>query len=242
MTEFSPDPPVSQTSDAMRKREKDLADREAELAKRERDVRLQEERTKPNFPREFLCIKPVVHHDIEVEIPPARIGLMRNMLGAYYMQCGVLVYNVICAIAVVSTPNIEDKKNATGGWATHMGVSIVHLLGIPGAFMLWYWSTYTAVKKGTSGQYLQSLVGIAVAFFYNLFMMLGISGYGASGWLIALQIRDEKQGSVGFIMTMLCAVFFIGLIFFFAWAFKRVNRCKNEDKATSLAGVLASAI
>ena len=234
-----PPPPGANQSDAMRKREKELAEKEAALMKREREIRLQEERTKANFPREFCCIKPMVHHDIEQEIPTGRQGFMRSHLAGYYAQCCVLLFNVVTSIAAVSSPDNPDIKSPTGGWSTHMGVSIVHLLGIPGAFVLWYFTSYTALKTGKSSSYFQAMLGLAVAFFYNLFMCLGIEGYGASGWLFALQLRDEKTGSVAFIMVLVNALAWSLEIFYFVWAMKKVHRCQNEDKATSIASALA---
>eukprot|EP00759_Apiculatamorpha_spiralis_P044714 PhF_6_TR41625/c0_g1_i1/m.63089/K19995/SCAMP; secretory carrier-associated membrane protein len=224
--------------DVIRKREKELQEKEAELMRRERELKVQEDRSKPNFPREFFCIKPIVHHDIDADIPPARAGFMRMFLWGYYAQVLVLVYNVVTSIAAISSPDKENVKSPIGGFSTHMGVSIVHLLGIPGAFILWYWTTYKAVGKST--QYYQSLLGIGVGFFYNLFMTLGISGYGASGFLFALQVQDEKDGGVAFALILINSLAWLCMVLFFVWGFKKVYRYQNEDKATSIAAALAS--
>eukprot|EP00760_Papus_ankaliazontas_P034044 PhM_4_TR6910/c0_g1_i1/m.28211/K19995/SCAMP; secretory carrier-associated membrane protein len=217
-------------------REKDLEAREAELSRRERDLRLLEERQRPNFPPKFLCIQPVVRHDIDQTIPPARAGFMRMLFGFYYIASLVLVFNLACTIAAAASPS---KDNSSSSFMTQFGVSVVHLLGIPGAFILWYYPTYTAL--GTGKSYFVCQVGLTVAFFYHLFMALGIMGYGAAGWLFAFTVKDEKEGGVAFGMALVCAFLFTSATGYLAWVFVRVRKYSLEDKATSIAATLGQA-
>ena len=129
--------------DRLRTYEEQLQKREEELRRKEIDFESQMPQ-RANFPRYCPFIKPQVYHNIQTEFIPARKAFMRGLYTNYYLLCFLLVYQSIidlCAL-VGSNEGSDDDDDDQPDWAEHFGVSLLYLLAICFAFIVWYWPTY----------------------------------------------------------------------------------------------------
>ncbi|RNF10056.1 secretory carrier membrane protein 3 [Trypanosoma rangeli] len=145
----------------------------------------------PNFPPKFLCIKPIVHHDIE-RVPEARRNFVRLNYINWIATCVMLLLNTIVAIAVVSAPY---KKGAEKKFklAQNIVLAVVYLIGAPLSFILWYWPVYSACSTGSTTKHLTSLCGLIVALAFTIFIVVGQTNYAACGVDFAIDISETKH-------------------------------------------------
>lgn len=212
-------------------KEREVAERLASLKDRQAQVMQALAQLQPNWPPKCCCIEPIVYHDIDRAVPTDRISFAKWSYGVYFFTIFVLIYNLICCIIGVA-------QIGSTGYAVHCGIGVIHLLGIPGAFLLWHFQVYTALQhRGSLNRYGLAYLGVGIAFLYTIFMALGLVGYGGAGWLFAFSMRGS--GDAGFIMSIISAAFWTIKIFFFFFMFIRLRRYHLQDKAAkpSIAGI-----
>lgn len=225
------------TMESLVARETAVATKMQDLRDRQQKVMALLESLQPNWPGHCLCIGPVVHHNIERQVPPDRAPFAKASYTAYFCTIFFLCYNAICAIAALASSPKEGKTDETN-YGMHLGVSCIHLLGIPGAFMVWHFQVYKAVQTiGSLNRYGTAYLGIVIAFFYNVFMAIGLEAYGGCGWLFALKLKDVKESMAPFYMCLVNALFFTLQLIFFIYAFFKLRKYHRQDKAQSVAGV-----
>uniref|UniRef100_A0A061S8P6 Secretory carrier-associated membrane protein n=1 Tax=Tetraselmis sp. GSL018 TaxID=582737 RepID=A0A061S8P6_9CHLO len=120
-------------------REKELQQREAELAKREAEVsRLQVEgkRNNPVGDKNWPYCCPVIHHDIQAEIPAAWKGPVTKAFWSYLGLAVCLVWNFI---------SVTSYSFGTSGDMNSFFMSVIYgVAAIPIALFLWYLRLYNA--------------------------------------------------------------------------------------------------
>lgn len=117
-----------------------------------------------NWPRFF----PVVHHDINSEIPAAMQGMVRAVYWCYVGLCICLFMNFIGTTALL----ITDGEVSDWLW------SALYLVGgVPGAYILWYSRLYNASIK-------DSAFGYGIFFLFFIAAHLVFTGWSAVGKLI----------------------------------------------------------
>lgn len=207
-----------------------------EVERREKQVSLLRSKSEPNWPRKFCCIEPMVHHSILGDIPVERQAFVKKCYVNYYVTIFLLVFNCALALAMQVVPNVTDPttnqpKKSNSLLLQHFIVSVVFLLGIVFAFIVWYWPTYKALATGVSSQYLASFVGLLIAFFFDLLCLLGPIGYGGCGLMYALEIQQTKSSNA-FIPVLIIALLWIFQALFFLYMAWRVRRHYRQDKAS----------
>jgi len=230
---------VGVTMDNLVSKEREVSARMQNLKERQQQVLQALESLRPNWPGHFLCIGPVVYHNIEKAIPADRIGYAKASYSCYYFTILILVYNLICCIAAVAS---ENKSSSSTSYTGQMVASVIHLLGIPGAFIVWHYQIYTAIQpRGPLSRYGKAYLGLVVAILYNAFMTVGLSGYGGAGFLFATDLKDSKTSSAPYYMSIVCGLCWLlqGIFFVLSGLF-RLRRFHNQDKAAQ--NPIASAV
>jgi hypothetical protein len=220
------------TMDTLMQKEREVAARMQDLKQRQERVLQELQSLRPNWPPQFCCIGPVVYHDISRAVPADRIGYAKSSYTTYFITIFVIFYNIICAIAAFAS---EGKDGDKTPYAEQMGVSLVHLLGIPGAFLVWHFQVYKAVQpRGQLTRYGTAYLGICIAFVYNVFMAVGLPGYGGCGFLFAFACKQYKTSAAPFYMSLICAIIYCGLCIYFIFSFFRLRKYHRQDKSQTV--------
>jgi hypothetical protein len=230
---------ASLTMEKLLEKEREVAEKMAGLKDRQQQVIQALQQLQPNWPPHCCCIEPVVYHDIDRAVPTDRIPFAKFSYGLYFFTIFLLMYNLVCCIVgIASDP--KDNVNDKNDYSIQTGVSIIHLLGIPGAFLLWHFQVYNAVQlRGTLNRYGTAYLGVGIAFLYTVFMAIGISGYGGAGWLFALTLRVYKKSDAPFYIVMVCAIFWTIKAICLFFMFFKLRRYHLQDKAArpTIAGI-----
>ncbi|GMH40950.1 hypothetical protein BSKO_08854 [Bryopsis sp. KO-2023] len=154
------------------RKEHDLTKRELELQRREHVLTMSDQMKRvKNWPR---C-RPILYHDIDVEIPDSSKGLIKMAYATWCLTAGGFCLNwlVICImlIANFATVDLMDWHLATFATGT----------GIPLSFRMWYHRMY---KRARDGQKLDS-VGLVIHMSFGvawaIWTVLSIPNYGDMG-------------------------------------------------------------
>lgn len=207
------------------------------IERMEKQLAMVRGRDTPNFPPSICCIRPLVHHDINGDIPLERQRFVRTAWYNFIITVILLIANAVIAIvnAVmpdkvgVTTDDVSQIDQDT--YKIHFVLSIVYLLGIVFAFIVWYWPLYKACATGNSLSYVLAFLGLGIAFGFSVLSSVGLLGYGGCGFLYAYFTQSLK-GEALFIVTIVMAamwvvqaVVFVAFIFFLRGWYK-------EDKAS----------
>nr|CCC92960.1 putative membrane-trafficking protein [Trypanosoma congolense IL3000] len=174
-----------------------VSEKEAELAKRREDIRRMQNRLpasagpEPNFPPRFMCVKPIVYHNIKEQVPVPLQSFMNALIVVYFVLVALISYNITVALVCL----------IFGGGLIHFGVSFVYLLGIPGAFIVWYYNVYLCAVDELRSRRLVACVGLWVGIILDVWMAVGVPGLGGCGWIMALLERNM----LGFLLSIICA-------------------------------------
>eukprot|EP00760_Papus_ankaliazontas_P015574 PhM_4_TR16597/c0_g1_i1/m.2607/K19995/SCAMP; secretory carrier-associated membrane protein len=220
----------------LKAREQELVAKETDLARMEFEFGQLLRKTQPNWPKQFLCLRPIVHHDILGDIRPDRCQFVRMCYFNYYYTCFMLIANSIVAIIALSSPKKDtvkgsDEYSEQETWMKQFGVSIIHLLGLVFSFIVWYWPTYKACGQGRSSQYVMAFIGNAVGLCYAVFASIGIMGYGLCGLSFAFDANRVK-GEASFLSSLILSVLFIIQGCLFVFALWRLRKYYKQDKAS----------
>ncbi|XP_020581422.1 secretory carrier-associated membrane protein 4 isoform X2 [Phalaenopsis equestris] len=128
-----------------KKKEKEIANWEADLKKREQDVKRREDALtragvtieEQNWPPFF----PIIHHDIAKDIPVHAQKLQYLAFASWLGMVLCLVYNVV-AVTVCWIRG--------GGVIIFLLANIYALLGIPLSYLLWYRPLYHAMRTDSA--------------------------------------------------------------------------------------------
>lgn len=212
-----------------------IAAKEREIDVRRQQLQLRSQRVDnalagavPNFPPKFLCIEPIVYHNIAAEVPLERQPLAKVNFAVYITLCVMILLNIIAALIGFATPSTGDTKI----WGTHFGVSFLFLLGIPGAFVSWYFVIYTAISKGNSGKYSLAKFGICLGFLFDVYIAIGIFGFGGCGWLYVVAAQSEKSNVATTIVSVInsCLWCAHACTFVYLWSKLRIYCLVDEAK------------
>jgi hypothetical protein len=219
------------TLDQVLKKEKEVSERRAALEFRLRAAERVLSSTVPNFPPKLLCLHPVVYHDIDVEVPPERQRFARFCFVNYWITFGLIIWNIATSAAGFGTP---DSAPSSTSWGTQFGVSFLYLLGIPGAFVVWYFSIYTALSKRMGSKYSLSFLGLVVAFIFNVFIAVGILGYGGCGWLFTVAASSTKANAAPMVMGLINSIGWSVQAGFFVYMIGKIKTFSVVDKIQKL--------
>ena len=232
-------PPVSfpnelRTLEQLRDKERELDRRFQELQRREMNVRSALQQTEPNFPRKLLCIRPLVVHSIESDLAVDRQPFVRRCYYACYWNAVLLLYNTATAAAVVSSADSSNAVRSPLDWAQHFSLSLIHLVGMAGAFVVWYFPVYRACSSRLESNYNVAYLGVFAAFVYSVFMTVGVVKNGGCGFLFSAAVMRGKASSNVGLLCLVCSVMWLLHALFFCYVFVRLRQLRADDVQTSI--------
>uniref|UniRef100_A0A8C2PSN8 Secretory carrier-associated membrane protein n=2 Tax=Cyprinus carpio TaxID=7962 RepID=A0A8C2PSN8_CYPCA len=152
-----------------------------------------------NFPPlpKFFRIKPCFYQNVAEEIPQPHQQLVRRVYNLWMLYCITLCVNVVACIAWW----------AGGGGAINFGFALLWLLLFsPCSYTCWFRPLYKAFRADSSFNFM--------AFFFIFFLQcvlafiqsLGISGWGACGWIATVMFFGTNVVSA--IFMLICTLLF----------------------------------
>ncbi|EAN84219.1 hypothetical protein C3747_1g328 [Trypanosoma cruzi] len=192
-------------------KEKELEERRESIRRRQRSIAA-EVGPPPNFPPAFLCIRPQVYHNIKEQVPVHLQRFMYTLCALYICLIVMIIYNIACAFV----------NFLMGGSTMQFALSFLYLLGIPGAFVVWYYNVYCATKDSSQSRKLMSYFGLLVGLIFDVWMAVGLSGFGGCGWIITLGLTHNAPVFIPFLISSILwslhgAIFFIMLLRFWRY-------------------------
>ncbi|XP_035234450.1 secretory carrier-associated membrane protein 1-like isoform X2 [Anguilla anguilla] len=200
--------PPSYTQDQVRaqaellKRQEELEKKAAELDRREREMQSLSASggRKNNWPPlpEQLPVGPCFYHDISVDIPVEFQKTVKIMYYLWMFHTGTLFVNIFGCLAWFCV-------DATRG--VDFGLAMLwFMLFTPCSFVCWYRPLYGAFRSDSSFRFFVFFFVYICQFGVHVLQAIGITGWGASGWISALTGLN-KSVPVGIIMILIAALF-----------------------------------
>ncbi|KAG5467617.1 hypothetical protein CUR178_01262 [Leishmania enriettii] len=147
----------------------------------------------PNFPPECCCVKPIIYHNIREQVPIAQQRFMYILAGLYVTLIALIIWNIVAAVVAF----------IFGGSTSHFGLSFLYLLGLPGAWIAWYYNVYCAIVYSSRPRQLLALLGLLIGVGFDVWMAVGVIGFGGCGWFYALSLRGKVAP---FVLVLLSAI------------------------------------
>ncbi len=186
--------PVQPTGDIQR-READLQRREADLQRREASLAAAGAARK-NWPR-FM---PLVHHDIDGDIPADRRRLVRTAYFAWCLVAAGYIWNFICITAFF----IGGQKKVSL-WVM---AGLVAVAGLPLSFLCWSRGRYWAAARDTGIRWFLYIFHMGAHIVWCWWMFVGINpdigGYSAGLFTMISQFSDG--GGRGIVFGIMCII------------------------------------
>lgn len=184
------------------RRQEELERKAAELDRREREMQSLSasggrKNNWPPLPQQFP-VGPCFYHDITVDIPVEFQKTVKIMYYLWMFHSMTLVANLIGCLAWF----VVDASRGID-----FGLSILWLLLFtPCSFICWYQPLYGAFRSDSSFRFFIFFFVYICQFGVYVIQCIGISGWGASGWISALT-ELNRNVSVGVIMILIAALF-----------------------------------
>ncbi|KAM3600002.1 uncharacterized protein V6R79_015623 [Siganus canaliculatus] len=184
------------------RRQEELERKAAELDRREREMQSLSASggRKNNWPPlpENFPVGPCFYHDITVDIPVEFQKTVKIMYYLWMSHAGTLLANLVACMAWFCV----DKDRGVD-----FGLSILWLLLFtPCSFVCWYRPLYGAFRSDSSFRFFVFFFVYICQFGIYVIQCIGITGWGASGWISALSGLN-KNVPVGIIMILVAALF-----------------------------------
>lgn len=180
------------TEEMVLAKEQQNAARRSEINKRRSNVSHSVE-PEPNFPPECCCVKPLIYHNIREQVPVPQQRFMYILAGCYISLMILIIYNIVCAVV----------SFVFGGSALGFGLSFLYLLGLPGAWITWYYNVYSATVYSSRPRQVIALLGLLLAICFDAWMAIGVTGFGGMGFIYAI----SRAGNLpSFVMLLICAI------------------------------------
>lgn len=182
----------------------------------------------PNFPPKFLCIKPLVYHKITA-VAPERQLFVTMAFWDWVAVCIILVANCPITIACNYTHHRSDViiiRNIN--IALNFVLSCVYLIGIPLAFLAWYWPIYESNYKLRPTQHVLALSGLLIALAQAIFAFVGPESYGFCGILSTRWIARTRAKGVVVPMAIVTALWGLQALFTCYMIFKEFRYYRHD--------------
>uniref|UniRef100_A0A8C9RQM7 Secretory carrier-associated membrane protein n=1 Tax=Scleropages formosus TaxID=113540 RepID=A0A8C9RQM7_SCLFO len=167
-----------------------------------------------NFPPlpAILPVKPCFYQNVEEEIPAQHQQLVRRVYNLWILYSVTLCVNVVSCVAWW----------AGGGSGVNFGLALLWLLLFsPCSYICWFRPLYKAFRADSSFNFM--------VFFYVFFLQcvlvviqaVGISGWGASGWVATILFFSDNVGSA--VVMLLSALLFTAVAVLMGLVFIKVS-------------------
>lgn len=191
------DAQLDRREEAIFRREQSIKHREKGLIEREKEARL-EGGPADNWP---CAGYPIAYHSIPDEIPTLYQSQCRKMYNLTLATIVTLVWNWLCLMAFWT----EDYLTGSGPflWGT-----IFVLVGVPGAWKLWYRNIYFAFRDGRIKNWFCYFFWMTVHTGFSLSAAIGIPGSYLVGFVHMIDAFSKSTSGLG-MMAMICAFLWI---------------------------------
>lgn len=229
------DVPLGNTRELKRK-EKELAAKEAALKKKEEELRRRELAAGINVRNWPYCF-PILHHDIANDIPAESQFRMRT---AYWTWLGIMLCLVFNAFGVAAAW-VGGAFSTSSGIANFFLALMYIFIGIPLSYFLWYKRLYTAMKKDGAISFalffLFYLLHIGFCIFAAVAPPFLFKGNSFTGVITTIQMFADDHAVIGiiyaigssfFILESLLSVFVIQQVYMAFRGAGRSNQIRGE--------------
>ncbi|XP_075885661.1 secretory carrier-associated membrane protein 1-like isoform X2 [Nelusetta ayraudi] len=184
------------------RRQEELERKAAELDRREREMQSLRASggRKNNWPPlpEGFPVGPCFYHDITVDIPVEFQKTVKFMYYLWMFHTGTLLANLVGCLAWFC---VDTNRGVD------LGLSILWLLVFtPCSLVCWYRPLYGAFRSDSSFSFFVFFFVYICQFGIYVIQCVGITGWGASGWISALTGLNTNV-TVGIIMILIAALF-----------------------------------
>ncbi|KAK6305134.1 secretory carrier-associated membrane protein 1 isoform X1 [Coregonus clupeaformis] len=184
------------------RRQEELERKAAELDRREREMQSLStsggrKNNWPPLPEKFP-VGPCFYHDITVDIPVEFQKTVKIMYYIWMFHTGTLFANMFGCLAWFC---VDASRGVDFGLAM-----LWFMIFTPCSFVCWYRPLYGAFRSDSSFRFFVFFFVYICQFGVHVMQSIGISGWGASGWISALTGLN-KSIPVGIIMILIAALF-----------------------------------
>eukprot|EP00753_Platysulcus_tardus_P018250 PLAT6795.2.p1 GENE.PLAT6795.2~~PLAT6795.2.p1 ORF type:complete len:339 (+),score=137.76 PLAT6795.2:74-1090(+) len=195
---------------ALARKEAELKRREAELMRRENE--LPDDYKPKNWPRCY----PILHHNIEDDIPADKRNLVRFHYYTWMVTVAALFWNFFTCAAMFGTAKPQNVTDFADPWWIVMPMLYVGLGSWLG-WTAWYRALYNAMQSDRSASFFWYFVVFLVHTLFCYMQALGVPIFYSTGLLVMIEVdtwgtntggESSKPVSYSGISTM-CTVSFI---------------------------------
>ncbi|EFJ28229.1 hypothetical protein SELMODRAFT_411581 [Selaginella moellendorffii] len=227
--------PLSDRSESIRKKERELKEKEEQLTRREQELRKLEAQAaragifleEKNWPPFF----PIIRHDIRRDIP---LHLQRLQYMAFASWLGFVLCLAWNFIAVSGAWAHKAVSSSYGVQIWFLAI-IYMLAGIPGSYGLWYRPLYKAMRSDSGLRFgwffLCYLVHICFCIVASIGPPIVFKGKSLAGILPALQVFSNTVG-VGILYLVGFALFCLETLLCI-WVLQQVYRYFRNSGAAA---------
>lgn len=141
-----------------------------------------------NFPPlpKFVRLKPCFYQNFEDEIPIDHRGLVIKIYRVWMFYCITLAVNLIACLAWW----------IGGGNGVNFGLAFLWLIVFsPCSYICWFRPLYKAFRSDSSFNFMAFFFVIAAQVLLAAIQAIGISGWGACGWISAITFFSTNVGA-----------------------------------------------
>lgn len=152
-----------------------------------------------NFPPlpKFIPLKPCFYQNFDEDIPVDHRTLVRRIYHLWLFYCLTLVVNIVACLAWW----------IAGGSGVNFGLAVLWLvLFSPCGYVFWFRPAYKAFRSDSSFSFMNFFFVCGVQLVLSIVQAIGISGWGACGWLAAVSFFGTNVGAA--IVMLFPAVMF----------------------------------
>eukprot|EP00457_Paulinella_chromatophora_P006577 gb/GEZN01006596.1/.p1 GENE.gb/GEZN01006596.1/~~gb/GEZN01006596.1/.p1 ORF type:complete len:356 (+),score=57.38 gb/GEZN01006596.1/:78-1145(+) len=175
----------------LERRERLLAQREAEIKLREKEARaLMGNRLPPNWPLECYS---VAYHDIDAEIPQGYQLFVKQLYAYIILVWLSMGWNWL----LMTMAWFSGVQNYTSGDTDFMWSSLYLVLGMMGSWKLWYRSVYYGCRDGSSRQWLFFFPNFFAHLVFAAVMAVGVPKCAAGGLMFMIKMFASRAAFLG---------------------------------------------
>ncbi|KAM4709635.1 secretory carrier-associated membrane protein 4 [Discoglossus pictus] len=141
-----------------------------------------------NFPPlpKFIPLRPCFYQNFEDDIPAEHRTLVKRVYHLWIFYCVSLAVNLIACLAWW----------IAGGGGVNFGLAFLWLiLFSPCGYVCWFRPAYKAFRSDSSFNFMTFFFVCGAQFVLSVIQAIGISGWGACGWLAAVTFFSTNVGA-----------------------------------------------
>jgi len=173
---------------------------------------------KSNWPPiNFLCIKPIIYHNIVEDIPEDRQKLIRRAYWTWFATGICFLWNLFTVASALVV------QGSGADIASTILAAIEVAFFIPMSFLI-YRILYQAARRGRPSLYFVYFITMFLEVVVFVWEGIGLSSWGGGGFVLMLSLFNQKHTAVG-IFSVICFVLWclLVLVHVFIFIFARLQ-------------------